>query len=738
MLKKPTTYISEYLKELLQILKNTSFSRAVLVGIAVSLPIILGIRFDQYEIGLALCFGAFWSSPSDISGSFRHKKIGILTSAALAMVVGFIGGYLHYETWLALSVIGFLGFGIAYLSIYGFRASLVSFSGLLALVLSFAHDAEEIAIYQFALFIGLGGVWYLLLAKIWYHIHPTEETEELFSETYVLTAEFLETRRKLVDPYNDREDLMSKNMKLQSELTTKHESLRRILISKRSTRGHSDYQDRRLLVFVQLVEMMETAIANPVNYDRMDVLFSANLRYLQLIQDLIYEMARQLRRISEAGNDTRKLPASDALEKCFEATRIELSSRYRTLRSEEYLMLENLLGYQEKQFKKLKRIKQLLDEKGTIDINIIDRKAAKRFVVSQELDPDLVLRNFSFKSTIFRHSLRLAVTIMIGYTLGSLFPFQNPYWILLTIIVIMRPSYGLTKSRAKDRMVGTLIGGLVAIGMVFFIQNPYAYGVLAIVFLVFAIALAQRNARSAAIFITLNVVFIFALLSPDIMTVIKFRIVDTLVGAGLSYAAMRWLWPTWESTEIKASIEKSLRANKEFLHEIGEYYQKKGDLPIGYRLARREAFLQTSDLNSAFQRMAQEPKSKQYAMERHYELVVLNHTFLASLASLSTFIQSHETTEASEQFEHAIGKIRQNLDMTLQCTKDASCEVAKTYTDNAAFFEDQLPDFSATGSEHFTAKSERMIRILQEAHLVWEQLQWLYSISARMLKVTVS
>ena len=84
------------------------------------------------------------------------------------------------------------------------------------------------------------------------------------------------------------------------------------------------------------------------------VLFSANLRYLQLIQDLIYEMARQLRRISEAGNDTRKLPASDALEKCFEATRIELSSRYRTLRSEEYLMLENLLGYQEKQFKKLK------------------------------------------------------------------------------------------------------------------------------------------------------------------------------------------------------------------------------------------------------------------------------------------------------------------------------------------------------------------------------------------------
>ncbi len=733
-----TTSVSEHLNELQQFLKSTSFSRGVLVGIAVSLPIILGIEFDQFEVGLALCYGAFWSSLSDIRGSFRHKTIGILSSAALAMVAGFIGGCLHYETWLSLPVIGVFSFGIAYLSIYGFRASLVSFSGLLALVLSFAHDVEGIEIYQFALFIGLGGLWYLLLAKIWQHLYPKAETEELLSETYTLTAEFLETRKKLMGPHSDREALMSKNLKLQSELTKKHESLREILILKRSTRGHSDYQDRRLLVFTQLVEMMETAIANPVNYGRMDMIFSAKPKYLQLFQDLIFEMASQLRMIAEAGNDTRKLPASDALEKCFEAARIEVSPNPEGSGHEEHLMLFNLLGYQEKQFKKLKRIKQLLSEKSSLEIGTIDRKAAKRFVASQEIDPELLVRNFSFKSTIFRHSLRLAVTIMIGYTMGALFPFQNPYWILLSIIVIMRPSYGLTKSRAKDRMVGTLIGGLVAIGLVFWIQNTYAYGALAVVFLVFAIALAQKDARSSAIFITLSAVFVFALLSPDVMTAIKFRIIDTLVGAGLSYAALRWLWPTWESTGIQESIGKSLRANKEFFHEIGEYYQKKGDLPTGYRLARREAFLQTSNLNSAFQRMVQEPKSKQHAMDKNYELVVLNHTFLSSLASLSTFIQSRETTEASEEFKSAIRKIEQNLDMTIQCTADASCEVAKAYRDNAAFFEDQLPDFSAAGTGHFTSKSERTMRVLQEAHLVWEQLQWLYAISARMLKVTVS
>ncbi len=65
-------FISENVKELREFLKSTSFSKAILVGIAVTLPILMGIQLGYFEIGLALCYGAFWSSPSDISGSFQH------------------------------------------------------------------------------------------------------------------------------------------------------------------------------------------------------------------------------------------------------------------------------------------------------------------------------------------------------------------------------------------------------------------------------------------------------------------------------------------------------------------------------------------------------------------------------------------------------------------------------------------------------------------------------------------
>jgi uncharacterized membrane protein YccC len=731
-------FISDSFKKLQQFFKSTSFSRAILIGISVTLPILIGLEVGYLEIGLALSFGAFWCSPSDISGSFLHKKTGILISAALVMVVSFIGGYLHYETWLSLPALGILSFCIAFISVYGFRASLISFSGLLALVLSFAHDSEELEIYQYALLIGAGGLWYLLLAKIWHRLNPKAETEELLSATYILTAEFIETRGKLISPHEDRKKLQSKLQKLQSELIENHKTLREILILSRKSSGWSNYQNKRLLVFVQLVEMLETAIANPVNYDRMDKLFNDHPQYIKLFHDLIFKMAQQLRMISEAGNVKKHLPKNDKIRQCFEELRLDMDSQYEILSYEEHIMLQNFLEYQEKQFKKLKRINWLLGDPNPMEIDFIDRKAANRFVASQDYNPRILLRNFSFKSTIFRHSLRLAVTIMIGYALGSLFPFQNPYWILLTIIVIMRPSYGLTKSRAKDRIIGTLIGGAVASGMVFLIQNPFVYGAMGVASLVISFSLIQKNSKASAAFITLSVVFIYAILQPDVLTVIKFRILDTLVGAALSYTAMRWLWPTWEFVEMNESIEKSVRANKEFLQKISAYYQLKGKIPTSYNIARKEAFLETSNLNSAFQRMAQEPKSKQKETEKIYELVVLNHTFLASLASLSTYIQHNKTTEASERFKIVTRKIEEKLERVLQCMKDKKCDGVQTTTENDSLFEEWLPDFNSSNIRILASANKESKRDLQEAHLVWEQLQWLFSISGKMLKLAVS
>jgi hypothetical protein len=72
---------------------------------------------------------------------------------------------------------------------------------------------------------------------------------------------------------------------------------------------------------------------------------------------------------------------------------------------------------------------------------------------------------------------------------------------------------------------------------------------------------------------------------------------------------------------------------------------------------------------ASFQRMLQEPKSKQSKLAQVYKLTVLNHTLLSSAASLGTYIQSHKTSEASEAFNAVFDKVIKNLDSAITILK---------------------------------------------------------------------
>ena len=739
--KSPVTifkFISNHAKDLLEFFKSSSFSKAILIGISVTVPIVLGIITDHFEIGLALCFGAFWCSPSDVSGSLKHKQIGILFSSLLVVLISFIGGYLQVLNNLLFPILGLLTFCIAFISIYGFRASLISFSGLLALVLSFAHTSDELEVYQYALLIGAGGLWYLVLSTIWYHLNPKAQTEETLSQTFFLTADFLDKRRELIGEQPNRNTLQTQLMDLQSELTENHETLREILISSRKSSGRSNYQNKRLLVFVQLIEILETAMANPVNYDKMDALFKINPELKVDFQDLLAEFSYQLRTIARNINKSKRFPSNKVLTQAFETLEFDIAKfkkEHDLAYYEDYLMLQNLLDYQKKQSEKIKKIKWLLGNPELSSDEIIKKDHFRRFIVSQDYDPKLLLRNLSFRSTIFKHSLRLGVTVMLGHAIGMYFDFQNPYWIILTIIVIMRPSYGLTKTRSKDRIIGTLIGAILASGIVFLIQHPYLYGALGVLSLVIAFSMVQKNYRASATFITLSVIFIYAILQPDILKVIQFRVIDTLIGALLSFVAMRYLWPAWSFMEIGDNIKDSLKANTSFFKSISNYYQTKGDVPTSLKVNRKEAFLQMSNLSSAFQRMAQEPESKQKHIDDIYELVVINHSFLSSLASLNTYIQNHQTTEASQEFISISDKITSNLDQVCSMLDSINFEMSKVETKASELKTEsfKFPAERLTKNAFSRTNNERTHR---EAHLVWEQLYWLYSLSDKMLKLT--
>ena len=735
--------LTDSYQETIYFLKSTDFTKAILLGIAITFPIVIAVYLDHLEIGLALAIGALLSSPSDVSGSFRNKNIGILMSAAFAVMASLLGGYFKFSIWLTIPFLGVVMFAISYFSVYGFRASLVSFSGLFALVLSFANISNVLEIYERAILIGIGGVWYLLLTVIWHKWNPRALTEQFLSQGLLLTSEYLSIRGKLLAAYSDREALQKRLFDIQNELNINHETLRDILISSRKSSGTSNFERRRLLTFIQLVDVLELAMANPVNYDRMDELLLTYPEKITMFQNLILEMSIRLKQISTSILNSEDLKEGCSLEDFLKVIETDLdvfkNSEQNELK-EGLILLINLYDYQQKQVEKIIKIERILSNHNLRELGFVKKIEAQRFINHQEYDPKILLENFSLKSPIFKHSLRLALVVMVGYAIGAYFSVQNAYWILLTIIVIMRPNYGLTKERSKQRILGTLFGGIIATGIVLLFQNTTLYAILAIVCLVLAFSMVQRNYKTSATFITLSVVFIYALLVPDVLNVIQFRVIDTMIGAGLAALGNAILWPSWELFNIRAVITDSLKANKDYLLEIQKFYQDKGELPTSYKLSRKQAFLTSGNLSAAFQRMTQEPKSKQVQLDKFYELIVLNHTFLSSLASMGTYIQNHSTTKASTFFNDYIKGIEDNMDhavaiiSNLNATRTINSETKLAAQD---YFEKRFKTLNKTYSEELNFNKSGEINKttqLQEVHLITEQLKWLYALSEKLIK----
>jgi uncharacterized membrane protein YccC len=147
----------------------------------------------------------------------------------------------------------------------------------------------------------------------------------------------------------------------------------------------------------------------------------------------------------------------------------------------------------------------------------------------------------------------------------------------------MRPGYGLTKQRSYERIT-SLAGGLIAFGVISLVNNPVVVSVFVILSMLLGFAFTQINYIIGATFVTMYVVFLYGILTPNVQDVIQFRILDTGVGAALAFVANYFLWPSWEFMNIRQFLGKSVQANRNYSAEISVYYVKKGDPTTAYKL----------------------------------------------------------------------------------------------------------------------------------------------------------
>ncbi|MGV8815593.1 MAG: FUSC family membrane protein [Gelidibacter sp.] len=729
-------------------LKGSNFYKGLRLTFAVVTPLIVFNLFGEFEYAHAIVMGAFLNAPGDIPGSLKRKVNAILISTALTMIITAV--ILFCKPYLPLLIIALvvISFCVSLISVYGFRASMVSFSGLLAMVLAFAIQKETTHdIIQHVLLMGCGGLWYLLVSFLFRKLAPKKDEVQFLSDTLALISDYLKLRGRLLTKKTQRQELMQQAFALQNHINEKHETLRELLLLERKRSGRSHYDEKHLLIFISSVNIFELIEAKHLNYAEIDRLF-ADKKYLKASKKLNNAMSQHLKTLSDLLIQNNKIPDNDFLVKALSKVKANIANYIEDIKlpkaREGGLVLRNLYDYQELIFQEINAIHRVMMNVNDASKVSLKRQNRSPFLTLQEYRLNVIIENLSFNSTIFRHALRLTVTLLFAFVIGTLLDVKNTYWILLTLIVIMRPNYGLTKERSKDRTIGTLIGAAFAIGIVLLTQNVIVYSVLAIISLTLSFALIQQNYKSAAALITINIVFVYSLINPDAFQVIQFRVIDTLIGASIAVIANYTLWPSWEALNLKSVLVDALEKNRKYLLATQQLYYDKKENELGYKLARKEAFLAISNLNAAFQRLTQDPKSKQKEFQLIYGMVTLNQTMVSAIASIGSFIINHQTTPASKEFDALIWTISNTLQASCSILENVQA-ISPINTMDIEKAQEKLMQtyhsLSKIRDENIqkgdTELDTETLHHLQEAYLISNQLIWLKTMSDNLKKATL-
>lgn len=217
----------------------------------------------------------------------------------------------------------------------------------------------------------------------------------------------------------------------------------------------------------------------------------------------------------------------------------------------------------------------------------------------------------------------------------------------------------------------------------------------------------------SVIFMTPYVLILFSFLGMDTLSIVQERIIDTLIGSGLAFLSSYVILPSWESVHVHGTMRKLLVANYRYIAQALKIIAGQPPSITEYKLARKDVYVSTANMASAFQRMMTEPKSKQKDAKDVNRFVVFNHLLSSYSVTLLNHVQgASDTSLTGDQ----IRLIRRTLALLAQ-----SIQLFEPEEDDDVFTEIQVETPSDIDDNNIDS---------EESRLITDQLQFLKRIAS--------
>ncbi|SDE03709.1 FUSC family protein [Riemerella columbipharyngis] len=638
-----------YTKKLKQFYSAKQTYAGVRSALAIVVPSIIFGYFGIFEMMFLFPLGTSFAGFVDNPGPFIRRRNTLIGSIISFFVVAIIASLLKDFPILGFLEIIIFSMFFNMIGIYGAR--LTSLGGLSLIVLAIFIDGHitsghiVISVLSFV----AGSIWYFLLLLVLSKLQPYKLARQMVGENYIELSQFLKVRSGFYKENTDISQVVKDLLGRQILIKNKQEETRELVFKTRKFVNESTTTSRLLmLLFINSIDLYERLFTSESDYKKLHQAFEGEEIFSKL-ERLLVILSEELENIGiaiQSGTKPKILHDIDAVySDCF-STYFEL--RQRRLSSgnvEDFMILRQILMRIAEVGEDIKTIYTTATQDPKLAKSLSSGLDLEKFLPKEQpLNIKIFKNNFSLKSTHFRHAVRVTLAMLIGYAIALAFPdLGHSYWILITIIAIMRPAYSITKNRNILRLYGTSAGAALGFLIIYFVHIPWVLLLLLFLSMTICFMLIKTQYFWGVLFLTVYVFLTFNFLKPGgEMQLLEYRIFDTFIGGIVAFAVSYFVLPVWEHTQNKQFMKQTIRDNHKYFEEVMDIFLHQASDDERYRLLRKNAIISLANFSDNFQRMLSDPKAQQKRMEHIHQFVTTAHLSTAYIASLSRFAKSKE------------------------------------------------------------------------------------------------
>jgi len=435
-------------REVQHFIYSQHFSNGLRITFGTLLPALLSFYLGNLNIGIIISLGALYTSFADTAGPVSHRRNAMIAAVVVIFFTALITKLLNPYPYFITIELFILCFLYAMLAVYGPRAAAVGTAGMLMIAVNMQDLRETGSILQHAGFMALGGIWYAVLSLAITQFRPYRLAQQELAENLHEVATFLRIKASFYELKTDTQESFKKLIDQQVKINERQHNLREILFKSKIIVKESTNIGRILLVvFSDLIDLFEQSMATQYDYKDIRNKFG-HLPVYNEFKIIIIRLANELDNLSYFfATNKRPKPLHD-----LQADLVALKN-----------ILDESEGMSDENIFVLKKI--LINVRNLV--NHIDRmygyfgnKNVKsdisdlsKFVDRYDFDWSQFRNNLTLKSDYFRHALRFSIVMVMGFLIANSFEFGNhSYWNLLTIGVILKPGFSLSKKCIFQRL----------------------------------------------------------------------------------------------------------------------------------------------------------------------------------------------------------------------------------------------------------------------------------------------